>query len=40
MSAPGGVLMAKLIMPDVPPQPDAPPGADLPNPHIAIGGAR
>lgn len=36
MSAPGGVLMAKLIMPDVPPQPDAPPGADLPNPHIAI----
>ncbi len=36
MSAPGGVLMAKLIMPDTPPQPDAPADADLPNPHIAI----
>ncbi|WP_421850779.1 NupC/NupG family nucleoside CNT transporter [Novosphingobium sp.] len=36
MSAPGGVLMAKLIMPDVPPMPDAPADEDLPNPHIAI----
>ncbi|GEN99558.1 nucleoside permease [Novosphingobium sediminis] len=36
MSAPGGVLMAKLIMPDTPPQPDAPVDADLPNPHIAV----
>ncbi len=36
MSAPGGVLMAKLIMPDTPPQPDAPADADLPNPHIAV----
>ena len=36
MSAPGGVLMAKLIMPDVPPMPDAPTDADLPNPHIAV----
>lgn len=36
MSAPGGVLMAKLIMPDVPPMPDAPADADLPNPHIAV----
>jgi CNT family concentrative nucleoside transporter len=36
MSAPGGVLMAKLIMPDVPPTPDAPADAPLPNPHIAV----
>lgn len=36
MSAPGGVLMAKLIMPDVPPMPDAPADEDLPNPHIAV----
>ena len=36
MSAPGGVLMAKLIMPDVPPLPDAPADEDLPNPHIAV----
>ena len=36
MSAPGGVLMAKLIMPDVPPMPDAPANEDLPNPHIAV----
>lgn len=36
MSAPGGVLMAKLIMPDVPPLPDAPADEELPNPHIAV----
>jgi len=36
MSAPGGVLMAKLIMPDLPPTPDAPADAPLPNPHIAV----
>jgi len=36
MSAPGGVLMAKLIMPDVPPTPEAPADAPLPNPHIAV----
>jgi len=36
MSAPGGVLMAKLIMPDVPPLPDAPGDEELPNPHIAV----
>ncbi|MFM9936247.1 MAG: NupC/NupG family nucleoside CNT transporter [Novosphingobium sp.] len=36
MSAPGGVLMAKLIMPDMPPIPDAPADAPLPNPHIAV----
>ncbi|WP_298189782.1 nucleoside transporter C-terminal domain-containing protein [Novosphingobium sp.] len=36
MSAPGGVLMAKLIMPDVPPMPDEPAAEDLPNPHIAV----
>jgi CNT family concentrative nucleoside transporter len=36
MSAPGGVLMAKLIMPDVPPTPDAPVDEALPNPHVAV----
>lgn len=36
MSAPGGVLMAKLIMPDVPPTPDAHADRPLHNPHIAV----
>ena len=36
MSAPGGVLMAKLIMPDVPPTPNAFADEALPNPHIAV----
>jgi len=36
MSAPGGVLMAKLIMPDEPPVPEdaAGEGEPLPNPHV------
>ena len=35
MSAPGGVLMAKLIMPDVPPALDDVGAGPLPNPHPA-----
>lgn len=35
MSAPGGVLMAKLIMPDVPPPEHAHDETPLHNPHIA-----
>ncbi|MFN3424243.1 MAG: NupC/NupG family nucleoside CNT transporter [Novosphingobium meiothermophilum] len=36
MSAPGGILMAKLIMPDEPPCPDdsLAEGEPLPNPHV------
>ncbi|MFN3469031.1 MAG: NupC/NupG family nucleoside CNT transporter [Novosphingobium sp.] len=36
MSAPGGILMAKLIMPDEPPCPDdsVAEGEPLPNPHV------
>ncbi|NLR69807.1 NupC/NupG family nucleoside CNT transporter [Novosphingobium sp. ERN07] len=34
MSAPGGILMAKLIMPDEPPCPEAMADEDLPNPHV------
>lgn len=34
MSAPGGVLMAKLIIPDTPPAPDTLADGPLPNPHI------
>ncbi|HQS96490.1 MAG: NupC/NupG family nucleoside CNT transporter [Novosphingobium sp. 35-62-5] len=34
MSAPGGILMAKLIMPDEPPRPEAMADEDLPNPHV------
>jgi len=33
MSAPGGILMAKLMMPDVPPIPVAEGDPSLPNPH-------
>jgi len=36
MSAPGGVLMAKLIMPDVPPPEHAHDDMPLHNPHIAV----
>ena len=36
MSAPGGVLMAKLIMPDVPPPRHAHDETPLHNPHIAV----
>lgn len=36
MSAPGGVLMAKLIMPDVPPPEHAHEDTPLHNPHIAV----
>ncbi|WP_295530169.1 nucleoside transporter C-terminal domain-containing protein [Novosphingobium sp. Chol11] len=35
MSAPGGVLMAKLVMPDEPPAPADVGAAPLPNPHPA-----
>lgn len=35
MSAPGGILMAKLIMPDEPPCPVEVGQEDLPNPHVA-----
>ena len=38
MSAPGGVLMAKLMMPDVPPVPAEVTG-DLPDPHPAVDAA-
>ncbi|ABD27730.1 Na+ dependent nucleoside transporter-like protein [Novosphingobium aromaticivorans DSM 12444] len=34
MSAPGGILMAKLMMPDEPPVPAEVGGEDLPNPHV------
>ena len=33
MSAPGGILMAKLIMPDIPPMPVSEGDPALPNPH-------
>jgi CNT family concentrative nucleoside transporter len=33
MSAPGGILMAKLMMPDVPPMPVSESDPALPNPH-------
>ncbi len=33
MSAPGGILMAKLMMPDAPPAPVEPADPALPNPH-------
>ncbi|NML95334.1 NupC/NupG family nucleoside CNT transporter [Novosphingobium olei] len=33
MSAPGGVLMAKIVMPDEPPAPAAIADGDLPDPH-------
>ncbi len=33
MSAPGGILMAKLMMPDVPPMPVSEGDPTLPNPH-------
>ncbi len=36
MSAPGGVLMAKLIMPDVPPPQHAHDDTPLQNPHVAV----
>ena len=36
MSAPGGVLMAKLIMPDVPPPEHAHDDTSLHNPHVAV----
>jgi CNT family concentrative nucleoside transporter len=36
MSAPGGVLMAKLMMPDVPPPQHAHDDTPLPNPHVAV----
>ena len=35
MSAPGGILMAKLMMPDVPPTPVTEADPRLPNPHLA-----
>ncbi|CAH0497988.1 NupC/NupG family nucleoside CNT transporter [Novosphingobium sp. CECT 9465] len=35
MSAPGGILMAKLIMPDEPPVPTEVADEALPNPHVA-----
>ena len=35
MSAPGGILMAKLMMPDVPPTPLTEADPRLPNPHLA-----
>ena len=35
MSAPGGILMAKLMMPDVPPTPITESDPRLPNPHLA-----
>ncbi|MFY7836573.1 MAG: NupC/NupG family nucleoside CNT transporter [Novosphingobium sp.] len=34
MSAPGGILMAKLIMPDEPPVPAQVADEELPNPHV------
>ncbi|WP_298289096.1 NupC/NupG family nucleoside CNT transporter [Novosphingobium sp.] len=34
MSAPGGILMAKLIMPDEPPEPAEMADEALPNPHV------
>ncbi|MCX7285795.1 MAG: NupC/NupG family nucleoside CNT transporter [Novosphingobium sp.] len=34
MSAPGGILMAKLMMPDEPPCPAEVADEDLPNPHV------
>jgi CNT family concentrative nucleoside transporter len=33
MSAPGGILMAKLMMPDIPPMPVSESDPALPNPH-------
>jgi concentrative nucleoside transporter, CNT family len=33
MSAPGGILMAKLMMPDIPPMPVSDGNPTLPNPH-------
>ena len=35
MSAPGGILMAKLMMPDIPPTPVTESDPRLPNPHLA-----
>lgn len=37
MSAPGGILMAKLMMPDEPPVPADVGGEALPNPHVKPG---